>query len=154
MARAREALFGQSLMERLEDSQAWPTTQASSLRMLKEAIRGDLEAILNTRRHMGGKLDDYPLAAASVLNYGIEELSSSQSAQEGYFLHLQDVVQRCLLDYEPRLTAVSVSVEGGESNNREIRLHIEARLRVSPQQETIHFDTVFDVASETYSVGR
>jgi type VI secretion system protein ImpF len=154
MARTREVLFGQSLMERLSEGQEWPSTQAGSLRMLKEAIRRDLEAVLNTRRHMDTELDGYERTAASVLNYGLEDLSNVRTNPEGYLMQMQRAVQQCLAEYEPRLTDVSVSVQDGDLVKREIRLHIEAHLPLYPSVETIFFDTVFDVASETYSVGR
>lgn len=153
MARAKEMLFAQSLMERLSESQEMPTTQAASLRLLKESIRRDLEAVLNTRKPLAQELADYEFASGSVLNYGLEDLRSLEVTPDGHLLEMQRAVQQCLADYEPRLTEVSVSVEKGDFLKREIRLHIEANLPLHPTFEVISFDTVFDITNETYSVG-
>jgi type VI secretion system protein ImpF len=153
MAHTREASFSQSLMDRLSERQEWPNTQAGSLRVLKESIRRDLEAVLNTRRCMTGELNGYELAAASVLNYGLEDLSSFQTNPDGHLMQMQRAVQQCLAEYEPRLVNVSVSVQDGDLLKREIRLHIEAQLPLYPSVEIVSFDTVFDVTTERYSVG-
>lgn len=153
MARTKEILFAQSLMERLSEDQEMPTTQTASLHLLKEAIRRDLETLLNTRRSLSRELEGYELASASVLNYGLEDLSSLESSVNGGLVQMQQALQRCLADYEPRLTEVSVSLEDGDFLKREIRLHIEANLPLYPTVETVSFDTVFDVTNETYVVG-
>lgn len=153
MARTKEILFAQSLMERLSEEQEAPTTQAASLRLLKEAIRRDLEAILNTRKPLLQELSGYDLASTSVLNYGLEDISELNSTPNGPLAEMQRAVEQCLAEYEPRLTEVSVSIEDGNYLNREIRLHIEANLPLYPTVEAVSFDTVFDIANETYSVG-
>ncbi|AXC13370.1 ImpF [Acidisarcina polymorpha] len=153
MARSKEMLFAQSLMERLSEKQEWPTTQTGSLRLLKESIRRDLEALLNTRRPMTMELGGYSEAAASVVNYGLEDLTSLRATRSGYLLEMQRSIQQCLTEYEPRLTEVTVRVQDGDFVNREIRLHIEANLPVYPSVEAVTFDTVFDLTSETYFVG-
>lgn len=155
MSRSREVLFGQSLMERLSQRSEQPATQAASLRLIKESLRRDLEAVLNTRRHMGPALDGFELASSSVLNYGLEDLTNIRTDPEGQLMQMQRAIYNCLSEYEPRLSDVSVSVRSGaDSSSREIRLHIAAHLRLSPGVEAIYFNTVFDVASETYSVGQ
>lgn len=153
MSRDKESLFAQSIMERLSEQQDWPNTQAGSIRLLKESIRRDLEAVLNTRRPLARELENYSEAAASVLNYGLDDLSTLRSTPNGYLLEMQHAVQRCLADYESRLTDVTVSIQDGNLLNREIRLHIEANLPLYQSVEIIFFDTVFDLTSETYFVG-
>lgn len=153
MSRPRETIFAQSLMERLSEQRTWPTTQAASLRMLKESIRRDLEAVLNTRRPLPRELEGYEEASSSVLNYGLEDLSTLRATPNGHLQEMQRSVQRCLANYEPRLTNVTVSLQDGDPLNREIRLHIEATLPLYPSVEVVSFDTVFDLTSETYSVG-
>jgi predicted component of type VI protein secretion system len=71
-------------------------------------------------------------------------------------MQMQRAVQQCLAEYEPRLTnvLVSASVQDGDLLKHEIRLHIEAQLPLYPSVEVVSFDTVFDVTTETYSVGR
>ena len=153
MARDNEMLLAQSLMERLSVKQEWPNTRAGSLRFLKESIRRDLESLLNTRRPLARELEGYNEAANSVLNYGFDDLNTVQSTPDGRLQDMQRAVHQCVAQNEPRLTNVVVSVEGGDLLKREIRLHIEARLPLYPIVELVSFDTVFDMTSETYSVG-
>ena len=152
MARTKEILFAQSLMERLNEDLEMPTTQVASLRLVKEAIRRDLEALLNTRKPLGRELENYELASSSVLNYGLDDLSSLKVTPNGHLVGVQRALEQCLADYEPRLTEVSVSVEEGDFLKREIRLHIEANLPLYPTVEAVSFDTVFNVTNETYAV--
>ncbi|MBB5060377.1 type VI secretion system protein ImpF [Granulicella aggregans] len=155
MVRSREVLYGQSFMDRLSERYEQPANQVASLRMIKESLRRDLEAALNTRRHMGTALDGYEHASSSVLNYGMEDLTNIRTSPDGYLLQMQRAIQNCLAEYEPRLTSVTVTVSDlAETSSREVRLQIAAHMQLIPGTETIFFNTVFDVASETYSVGQ
>ena len=51
MARsATEALVTQSVLDRLTAVEEWPATRSQSLRFYKEALKRDLEWLLNTRQ--------------------------------------------------------------------------------------------------------
>jgi len=155
MVRSREMLYGQSFIDRLSERYEQPATQTASLRMIKESLRRDLEAALNTRRHMGTALDGYERASTSVLNYGLEDLTNIRTAPDGYLAQMQRVIHNCLAEYEPRLTNVTVTLSDlPEASGREVRLHIAAHMQLYSGTETVFFNTVFDVASETYSVGQ
>jgi type VI secretion system protein ImpF len=153
MIRVKETLFTPSLMERLSERQEVPASQAASVRGLKEVIRRDLEALLNTRKPLARQLEGYSLAANSVLNYGLEDLSSLSVSSSGQLIEMQRAIQQCLAIYEPRLTDISVSIEEGGRIDKEIKLHIEATLPFYPTIEAVTFDTVFNVTNQTYSVG-
>ena len=150
MAHVEQVEAAQSVWDRLSDAQERPATPAGSLRTLKESIRRDLEEVLNTRRPASRELHAFSLAKASVVNYGLEDfigLSYSSVPQT-----VQDAVQRCLKQYEPRLRDVQVSVLSTPLGRREILLHIEAVLPVQPAVEIVLFDTMLDLASGLYSV--
>jgi type VI secretion system protein ImpF len=152
--RSREILYGQSFMDRLSERYEEPMTQSASLRRIREALRRDLEAVLNTRRQMGTSLDGYEHVSSSVLNYGLEDLTNISTDREGYLVQMQRAIQNCLAEYEPRLTDVSVTVgDLSEASSHEVTLRITAHMQLYPGTELIFFNTVFDIASETYSVG-
>ena len=153
MAREKEALFAQSLMERLSEKQEPPHTQAGSLRFLKEAIRRDLEGVLNTRKPMLQELERYREACGTVLQYGLEDFSALPESSEGHLPELQKAIKRCLAEFEPRLLDVEVNLQSSPLEKREIRLQIEARLPLYPSVEVVYFDTILDLGSETYFVG-
>ena len=65
MARSTtETLVTQSVLDRLMAVEEWPTTRSQSLRFFKEALKRDLEWLLNTRQPPMPELADYPLAKA------------------------------------------------------------------------------------------
>ncbi len=152
MENARKFTVAQSLMERLCESKDLPHAQASSVRFLKEVIRRDLETVLNTRKPMTRELEGYSKAWGTVLTYGLEDVGSLQESSAGRFEGLQQAIETCLADFEPRLIDVVVSVLDAPSEKREVRLHIEAKLPVYPSIEVVYFDTVFDLASEIYTI--
>jgi type VI secretion system protein ImpF len=154
MARANEMPVMQSVLERLSERAEWPATHAASVRMLKESIRSDLEELLNTRRQLTHELEGYEGAQSSVINYGLEDLNSITPLSRVDAQELQRAVQRCVAEYEPRLRDVTVTVEGGGNViHREIRLHIEATIRVRSSAEIVSFDTMLDLTSGMYSIG-
>jgi type VI secretion system protein ImpF len=149
---SRKVAVAQSLMERLTESRELPHTQASSVRFLKEVVRRDLETLLNTRKPMMRELERYPDALGTVLSYGLEDAGALEDSSSGRFEALQQAVETCLGEFEPRLVDVMVSVLDPASARREIRLQIEAKLPLYPVIEVVHFDTVLDLASEIYTV--
>jgi type VI secretion system protein ImpF len=150
MTRVEMVEAAQSVWDRLCDEQQAPATPGSSLRILKESIRRDLEELLNTRCLAWRELHAYPLARTSVVNYGLEEYTGL--TQDSAPLAVQDGVERCLKQYEPRLRDVRVSVMSASAGRREILLHIEAVLPVQPAVEIVLFDTMLDIASGLYQV--
>ena len=153
MSRNYDVPFGLFLMERLSERREQPRAKTASLRVLKEAIRHDLEAVLNTRRPMARLVEPFPETRGTVLDYGLEDFSDLHDTTKGHLLAMQQAVERCLAEFEPRLQDVTVNVQKGFTEKRELHLHIEARLPLYPSVETIFFDTVFDLTSQTYLVG-
>jgi type VI secretion system protein ImpF len=155
MARANELPVMQSILDRLSERPEWPSTNAGSVRMLKESIRRDLEELLNTRRQLTKELEGYEAARSSVINYGLEDLNNITPLSRVNAQELQRAVQRCIAEYEPRLRDVTVSVAGGGGDplHREVRLHIEATISVYPGAEVVSFDTMLDLTSGMYSIG-
>ena len=57
---ATETLVTQSVLDRLMAVEEWPTTRAQSLRFFKDALKRDLEWLLNTRQPPMPEIADYP----------------------------------------------------------------------------------------------
>ena len=150
MARGKNVLFTPSLMERLSERQEGSQRHRHSITQIKEAIRRDLETLLNTRKSLS--IPQYQDAQNTVVEYGLEDLSDIRADRQGYLWEMQEAIRRCLTAFEPRLTNVVVSAHSTETQRQEIRLSIEATLLVHPRTEMVSFHTVFNLASETYSV--
>jgi type VI secretion system protein ImpF len=152
MTHPHNTFITQSLWNRLSESEEIPTAHSAAVRFLKESIRRDLEDLLNTRRPPAPELEGYDLARSSVINYGLEDLSSFYPSSGSSAQDIQQAVRRCIAEYEPRLVGVSVVAEETNLDWHEIRLHIEATLPIHPAAETVSFSTMLDVASGIYSV--
>ncbi len=138
-------------MDRLCDVDEWPTTRQHSIRALRDSIKRDVEALLNSRRPPIAELHRYPRAAASVINYGLPDINSfSESAHDKNAL-LSGIVQT-LRRYEPRIQNVRVFVHPSDSINRSLRFHIEGKMVFDTTVENIEFDTVLELTRGEYEV--
>ena len=153
MARsATETLVTQSLLDRLMAAEEWPTTRAQSLRYFKDSLKRDLEWLLNTRQPPLPEIADYDLAKTSAINYGLPDITAMglNSASDNRRLRL--AIETCLRNFEPRLSNVRVTLDGGDAGDRKLRFHIEGTMKLDPAPEEISFDTVLELSSGEYKV--
>lgn len=104
-----------SLLDRLTDHepekrQESREQRAFSLSRLRESVLRDLAWLLNTTNLAAAQdLTDYPEVAASVLNFGIPELSGFSVAGTDQAT-LERTLRQAILDFEPRILRPSLSV--------------------------------------------
>lgn len=117
--------------------------RGQTVRELEEAVRRDLQDLLNTRRTA---IDGYPEEselAQSLFTFGLPELSSFNPTLPDHRRSLQDIIERTIRTFEPRLMEVHVtSMQADSPSGRGLRMSIEALLRVSPAPLPVTFDTV------------
>ncbi len=153
MARSTtETLVTQSVLDRLMTVEDWPTTRSQSLRYFKEALKRDLEWLLNTRQPPIPELVDYPQARASVINFGLPDISSLGLSSASDHGRLRKAIETCLRNFEPRLMDVRVTLEGSDTADRRLRFHIEGNMKLDPAPEEISFDTILELSSGEYRV--
>lgn len=152
MARAKlETLVRQSLLDRLTSTPTWPATRGASVRMFREGVRRDVEWLLNTRRPQAGFFDDFPLAAKSVLNYGLPDLTHMSSRRENAEALILAIVNT-LRTFEPRIHDPEVSLAPSETKARTVRFQVRGTLRLETGDESVVFDTRLEIASGEYEV--
>jgi type VI secretion system protein ImpF len=139
-----------SLFDRLLDdepaSQRDPAkTRYQVLEEFRDALRRDLEALLNTRACSViwsaalSELDN------SILNYGVLTVTSAELSAEDNRERLRSAVERAIRRFEPRFLRVSVSLaEDPERIDRTLRFRIEALAQAKPAPEPLIFDSVLD----------
>jgi type VI secretion system protein ImpF len=153
MARGEiERTVQQSVFDRLIDANP-PMSMAESVQRLKNAVRRDLEWLLNTRRTPVAVPDTLPELRRSVFLFGLPDVSAlardSRPARE----KLRRYVQEAVTTFEPRLADVRVSlVDDDAPGAQRLRFVIDAMLRVDPSPEQVQFDTVLEFASGGYKV--
>jgi type VI secretion system protein ImpF len=123
------------------------------LRDLKDAVRRDLEDLLNTRSCCRPPPPDLPELQDSLLTYGLPDFTgvnvgSSKSREE-----LRALLEAIIRRHEPRFRSVKVELpEGGEPLDRTMRFRIDALLNVQPRPEPVVFDSLLKSATGTFEV--
>ncbi|MCU1294496.1 MAG: type secretion system lysozyme-related protein [Bryobacterales bacterium] len=153
MVRANtEALVTQSVLDRLMDVEDWPTTRAQSLRYFREALKRDVEWLLNTRRPPLEHIDRFERARATMVNYGLSDITALGLSSASDQKRLRKALEQCLHEFEPRLTGVVVTLQESQTADRRLRFHVQGLMRVNPAPEEISFDTVLELSSGEYTV--
>jgi type VI secretion system protein ImpF len=147
-----------SVLDRLIDTDPTNSTEAplrpaQTRRQMKEALRRDLEWLLNTRRIAIEPDEALTEVNRSLYVYGLPDLSSYSLASQKDQAKLLRIIQSTLKTFEPRLAHVRIaSVEIPTSGLQALRLRIEGMLNVGPAPEYVSFDTLFELRSGTCRV--
>ena len=152
-----DVAFLPSVLDRLldEHSGAAPRTRsrAQQLLDLRNAIRRDLEALLNTHQCCRAPPPDMPELGRSLIDYGAPDFSTlnagAAAARESFRRAIEDIIRR----FEPRFKLVKVTLlDVASAADRTLRFRIEALMYAEPAPERISFDSLLDPASQIYSV--
>jgi type VI secretion system protein ImpF len=147
-----ETLVTQSVLDRLTQVDDWPSTRTQSVRFFREALKRDLEWLLNTRKPPLPELDSWPAARDTVINFGLPDITSLGLTSAADHRSLRLAIASCLRVFEPRLTDVHVTLESSDTADRRLRFHIEGNMKLDPAPEEISFDTVLELSSGEYKV--
>lgn len=144
-----------SLLDRLTDDEAGTAQEGRdkrvlSMRGLRKAVLRDLAWLFNTTGL--GVLQDiapYPLAAQSVVNFGLPDLAG-RTASGLDLAELERRIRQAIWDFEPRILRDSVSVRavasrnGGASPNQ-LAFEIDGELWGQPLPERLYLKTELDL---------
>lgn len=143
----------QSVFDRLIDLEPAtkveaPASRAQSVRLLKAAVRRDLDLLLNTRRIPLEPEESLQETNRSLFAYGLPDFSTysmaSPADQSKLLRHLVAAIKL----FEPRLANVRlVPLETPSAGLQRVRLRIEATLLMDPNPEPVSFDTVIELRS-------
>ena len=157
MSRGRASMpLVPSLLDRLiepqRDEPRPRAHQGQSLSELEEAVRRDLQEMLNTRQSL---LEPYPEESElsrSLLSFGLPDLGHLNPNSPDQRQLLQRFVERAIRDFEPRLTQVRVAAMAPDQDGRGLRMTIHALLRVAPAPVPVSFDTLVQSGSGKWQV--
>jgi type VI secretion system protein ImpF len=143
-----------SIVDRLIDPDSGGTLwrRGYGPEQMMDAVRRDLEDLLNTRQSHVGLSRDFVETHHSIVGYGLPDLTSlnaiTQQQREEIGRLIEDVVMR----FEPRLRDVRATlVDSDADKNRMLRFRVDARLCLDPAPE-VAFDTVLELISGHYTV--
>lgn len=154
----RETRVQLSVLDRLLDDEPKnreevQPTRSQAIARLKDALRRDLEWLLNTRAFPEELDEDLEETGASVFTYGLPDFSSMAAGSKQTRTRLERSLQRALEVFEPRLINVTVkAVEGDDKEKRTIRFLISGWLHMSPAPLQVSFDTRLQLARGEYRV--
>jgi len=129
-----------------------PRSRSVQLQELKQAVRRDLEWLLNTRCHAenaDGTLEESP---RSVAFYGLPDFTGMAIQSAAEQRKLMKVVENAIKFFEPRFIEPKVTMEPVNNTDRQVRFRIEAKLDVEPAPEPVVFDTVLEFGSLDFAV--
>jgi type VI secretion system protein ImpF len=150
-----------SLLDRLTDNDPERKQESRDARVLspgrlRECVRRDLAWLMNTT-HLSATqdLDDYPLVARSVLNFGLPDLAGRTSSTVQASA-LEQAIRKVILDFEPRLVArtlrVKLAVDDSQMNHNSMTFDIEAELWAQPLPLRLFLRTAVDLETGSIDV--
>jgi type VI secretion system protein ImpF len=123
-------------------------SRTQSLRLLRTAVRRDLEWLLNSRRVADPPDENLNEINRSAYVYGLPDLSALTMATAADRNRLMRQILATINLFEPRLSNVRiVIVETEDPSKKDVRLRIDAMLRTDPVPEPISFDSIIELKS-------
>ncbi len=146
-----------SVLDRLIDfepdiSREPPPSREKSMRILKQAVRRDLEWLLNCREPLLEIPAEFEELPKSIAAYGLPDFSSLSVKSAVDQTQMRRLIEVKLQLFEPRLIDPIVSVDPPRDLDRSVHFRISARLRVDPAPEPVTFDTTLNLYSGQYQV--
>jgi type VI secretion system protein ImpF len=150
--RITPSVLDRLLDDRPDQSRDAPATRQTSLRLLKDAVRRDLEWLLNARMTSESVSEELPEVARSLAAYGLPDLTSANVHDPDSRDDLRRAIEKAVTVFEPRLEGVEVELDRVIEGERSVRFRIEARLRVEPTPEPVVFDTMLQIGNGEFRV--
>ena len=128
------------------------TTQMA-IETIRHAVRRDIEGLLNARRSRKPLPQGLTDLAVSPLGYGIPDPTAGSFTDEDRRQSLAAEVEATIRRFEPRLSAVRVTLSKLPRDTRDplvdrtLRIKVEAVLRSDPVPEPVSFETVLRPAT-------
>lgn len=157
-ARSASARVQAPLLDRLIDDapdreRDGAISAADSLMALRNAVRRDLEALLNARRRWRSWPARMRELATSPIGYGIPDFASGALGEQGRREELRREVEDTIRHFEPRFLSVRVAlIDPKDRLETVLRLRIEAVLHAEPAPEAVTFDTLVDPVTDDVMV--
>jgi type VI secretion system protein ImpF len=146
-----------SVLDRLLDYEPDTSREArvsrpKSLRQLKDAVRRDLEWLLNTRQVTGNLDSELKEINNSVAAFGLPDFTELNAYKPDDQKEMRRQIEEAIRLFEPRLGGIQVTFQPSYSTDRLMHFRINAHLKVNPEPEPITFDTVVQVGKGQYVV--
>lgn len=123
------------------------------LRRARDAIRRDLEVLLNTQQPLGEDIGALPELQTSLLKFGTPGFHGLMLATRQQRLRLAYALQELINIFEPRLFKVSVGLGDEKAEtDRLLHLRLRANFKFDDNEESLVFDTTLDPAIRQFKI--
>jgi type VI secretion system protein ImpF len=147
-----------SVLDRLIDlepgaTREAPRSRSQVLREVKQAVRRDLENLLNTRVRCVPWPAGLKEVRQSLVNYGIPDVSAGSLASDKERKEFCRTIEGVIGRFDSRLRKLKVTlVETPDPGDRTIRFHIEATLHAEPAVESLAFESSLRLSTGSFEV--
>lgn len=135
------------------ESHESPRQRHQIVKEIKQAVRRDLENLLNTR-WLGIEVPPhYQELPESLMNYGIPDFTGNnlRGAEDPDIVF--EAIRTAIVRFEPRLRNVQVKpVAARHEGDRTLRFRIEATLWVEPITDPVAFDSRLEPSTGVFQV--
>jgi type VI secretion system protein ImpF len=138
-----------SVVDRLIDPESQGTSwqRGYDMEQMIDAIRRDLEELLNAHPSYHDLTDKWPELQNSILTFGMPDLMSVTVTTLSQREEIGRVVERVIGRFEPRLRNIrAVLVESPEGMERDVRFHIDAEINADPAP-AVAFETILELTT-------
>ncbi len=145
-----------TILDRLVDpeSAGTATRRGYSVDQMIDAVRADLEDLLNSRRMVAEIPEELAEVRRSVVAYGVPDLSAFEAAGPNTASLVCAEIEQAIAAFEPRLSNVRVvPLKGDASKSLRLDFEIRATLRLDPSPE-VAFVTLLKLTTGEASVER
>jgi type VI secretion system protein ImpF len=147
-----------SVLDRLLDDDPTVSREVAKsrnvvLRELKQAVRRDLENLLNHRRRVQGWPAGLGELDKSLVGFGLPDFTGTPMTTPESREQLRRTLENVIRTFEPRFKTVRVHVlDTAEPRARTLRFRIDALLHADPAPEPVVFDSALEPATGTVRV--
>jgi type VI secretion system protein ImpF len=140
-----------SIFDRLLDDSPEQNVEAEPNRsslyfQVRESLKRDLEAVLNSRRRFLSPPEHMRYLDQSMLNYGLTDFTNDSVHNSDFHMMFRDHVLNVIFRLEPRLTNVDLKIlENNDPFDRSLRFRIQGMMLLGEnEQEEIIFNSYLD----------
>ncbi len=156
--RPRDRVLSRSILDRLIDDAPDrdfdpPTSVTDQTRQMREAIRRDLESLLNTRRCPSAPPSELTELKDALVSYGVDGMVSANLVTDEAKLSLARMIERRISMFETRLSDVRVTIlKSRTMTERALRMRIQASFRLHEGMPPISFESTIDPSTQRFLV--
>lgn len=152
--RLRDRVLSRSILDRLIDEAPDRAVDPSmsfvdQVREVREAIRRDLEALLNTRRCPTTPPTALSELRDALVSYGVDGIVSANLMTDQAKLKLAEAIERRVALFETRLADIRVTIlKSRTMTERALRMRIQATFRLHEGMPPISFESTIDPSTQ------